>query len=129
MNVEEYVSDYKEYEDTLSYAKLEGPTFKYFLYKLNVILGREKTGVDPISDEQIIFIGNSQKISRKHAKIYWNFDNMQWEIKILSKNKAIVGSKTLRQHDPPIILQPCTPITIDNFKFYFFPACREIQNQ
>lgn len=125
MNSDEHVYDYKEMEDTLAFAKLEGPTFKYFIFKLNVILGREKSGIDTINDEQIIFIGNSQKISRKHAKIYWNFDTLQWEIKILSKNKAVVGSKTLRQNDPPIALQACSPITIDNFKFYFFPACKE----
>ena len=121
--MDDYVSEYKADEEIESYAKLEGPTMKHFLTKLVVYMGRESNSINPDNeDEQICFIGDSQKISRRHAKISWNKERCNWEIIILSKNKAIINGASLRKDDPPLPLPPFSSIKIDKFKFYFFPA-------
>ena len=51
-------------------------------------MGREpNTEIFETVNEQLVYIGDSQKISRKHAKIAWNHYKGEWEIEILSKNK------------------------------------------
>lgn len=117
---------FQEYEDTQSYGKLEGPNFKKFIHKHVVYLGREPDTENlQIVEEQSIYIGDSQKISRRHAKIYWNYELGVWEIQIMSKNKAIINGVTLRNIDNPQILPPRSAIKIDKFKFYFFPAVKD----
>ena len=121
------VREFKDYEEIDSFAKLEGPNFKQFIIKYIVYLGRDcnSEGADGLNEEQIIFIGDSQKISRKHAVISWSTSKGEWEIQILSKNKAIINGITLRKGDPPLTLLPCSAIKIDKYKFYFFPAIPE----
>ena len=118
---------FKEYEEISSFGKLEGLDFKQFIFKYNVILGREfnNEGAEGYDQEQFIFIGDSQKISRKHAIINWNFEKGEWQIEILSKNKAVVNGNTLRKGDPPMVLEPKSSIKIDRYKFYFFPSISE----
>lgn len=121
INVANY--KYHEYEEVNSFAKLEGPFFKSFIKKLVVYLGREpNTENFENVNEQLIFIGDSQKISRRHAKIVWNQHKGEWEIEILSKNKVNINGTTLRKSDGPMTLTPKSAIKIDKFKFYFFPA-------
>ena len=123
--MDDFVGEFKEIEEIESYVKLEGPTLKQFITKLVIYLGRDPNKTELNNDEQTIFIGESQKISRKHAKIYWNSKTGNWEMQVLSKNKAIINGVTLRKDDNPAILYPCSAIKIDKFKFYFFPAKRE----
>jgi pSer/pThr/pTyr-binding forkhead associated (FHA) protein len=124
--LEEGAIEFLEYETTESYAKLEGPGYKQFITKLTVYIGREANNISPESpEEQLVFIGDSQKISRKHAKIYWNSNRGEWEIKNLSKNKVIVNGAALRKDDTPAKLPPCAAIKVDKYKFYFFPAIKE----
>jgi len=124
--MDEFEVDFKEYEEVESYGKLEGPGIKQFIFKLVIYLGRENSGINPENEsEQIVFVGDSQKISRRHAKIYWSFESNQWEIQILSKNKVIVNGAVIRKGDPPMVLIPCAAIKIDKYKFYFFPARKD----
>ncbi len=127
MSIKDNSDKFREYEDISSFGKLEGLDFKQFIYKYNIILGRESNteGGEGFDQEQLIFIGDSQKISRKHAVINWNFEKGEWQIEILSKNKAIVNGMTLRKGDPPMILEPKSAIKIDKYKFYFFPSIEE----
>jgi pSer/pThr/pTyr-binding forkhead associated (FHA) protein len=121
MNKENSNTHYVE-EEIESFAKLEGNNFKFFIDKLSVILGRESIHFRANNDEQFIFVGNSYKISRRHALISWNKHRGFWEIKILSKNKTKVNGVSLKRGDRPAILHPGSLIQIDNSKFYFFPA-------
>jgi hypothetical protein len=121
--MDENIEQFEEYEDVESYGKLQGPGWKKFLHKLNIFLGRDPNSeTSDNQHEQIINIGESQKISRRHAKIFWNPDKGQWEIQILSKNKAIVNGVILRNGDGPMALSAKSAIKIDKYKFYFFPA-------
>ena len=116
--------EFKQIEEIEAYAKLEGLNKKEFLSKLNIFLGRDPSKTDD-SNDQIIFIAESQKISRKHARIYWDKDLCNWYIQNLSKNKTIVNGKSLKKDDPPLLLNPHSAIRIDKIKVYFFPAYEE----
>jgi hypothetical protein len=121
--MDENVDQFEEYEDIESYGKLQGPGWKRFLHKLIIFLGRDPDSEIPGNlEEQSIYIGDSQKISRRHARISWNDHKGQWEIQILSKNKAIINGIILRNGDGPMTLNPKSAIKIDKYKFYFFPA-------
>ena len=125
----EFEFNFQNNEEIISYAKLEGPNFKKFIHKLTIYLGREPDSDRyDNSEDQCIFIGDSQKISRRHAKISWNFENGNWEIQILSKNKAIINGVTLRNIDNAQVLPHKSAIKIDRYKFYFFPAINEREN-
>ena len=111
---------YQEYEDTEAYAKLQGPNIKEFITKKVVILGREPG--EPTEEEQKIIFSDSQRISRQHLKIFWDFDTHEWKIQSLSKNKIFVNKMLIRREDPPVHLDDCAAIKFDKYCFYFFPA-------
>ncbi len=118
---------FNETEDVESYGKLEGPDLKIYIKRLVLILGRDQIKkIDPEGEEQFVNLGESQTISRRHAKIFWNFKNSSWEIEGLSKNRVFVNGKNLKREEPPMTLTSCSAIRIDKHKFYFFPAVREI---
>jgi pSer/pThr/pTyr-binding forkhead associated (FHA) protein len=124
--MDESSPEFLAFEETEAFAKLEGPSYKQFITKLIVFLGRDANSTGSMdNEEQILFVGDSQKISRKHVKIYWNSSKGDWEIQILSKNKVIVNGSTYRKSDAPVRLPPCSAIKIDKYKFYFFPAIRD----
>lgn len=120
------IEEFNMVEETEAYAKLEGPGKKEFVHKLKVFLGRDVSKVE--NEEQSIFIADSQKISRKHAEIYWSQEQQCWFIRNLSKNKTIVNGKCLKKEDDPSVLPPQSAIKIDRVKMYFFPAFDDNNN-
>ncbi|KAJ2454437.1 hypothetical protein EV183_001563 [Coemansia sp. RSA 2336] len=70
-----------------AYAKLEGPGFCYYVRTLDVTLGRSSgAGVD-------IALGDSKAVSRRHAKIQYNFLNQSFELQVLGKNGCLVDDQ------------------------------------
>ena len=116
---------YNEYEEEFAYAKLQGPNLLKFVKKKTAFLGRESPIVYFQCDEEVIFISDSNKISRKHLKIYWCGKEAQWFAKNLSKNPVIINRKTLKQTEDAVIISPVSAIKIDNSEFYFIQAVEE----
>ncbi|KAJ2776747.1 hypothetical protein GGI15_004751 [Coemansia interrupta] len=71
-----------------AYAKLEGPDFCYYIRTLEVSLGRHPSneGTDGVD----IDLGDSKAVSRKHAKIFYNFMNQSFELQVFGKNGCLV---------------------------------------
>ncbi len=113
---------FNEYEEEMGYAKLQGPKLLKFIKKKNVFIGREAPIVDYGQDEEVISISDSNKISRKHLKIYWDYLLGHWYAENLSKNPVTINRKILKRSDDPIKLSPISAIKIDNLEFYFFQA-------
>jgi hypothetical protein len=113
---------FQEYEDECAYAKLQGPTLLKFIKKKNVFVGREAPIVDYNQDEEVIFISDSNKISRKHLKIFWDHVRGEWYAKNLSKNPVIIKTKYFKNTDAAIQISPVSAIKIDNLEFYFIQA-------
>lgn len=70
-----------------AYAKLEFEQFSFFIQTLTLVIGRKAKRDDNVD----VHLGTSKSISRVHAKIYYQFDAMSWEIEVLGKNGAFVN--------------------------------------
>jgi hypothetical protein len=119
------MTTYNEYEESPAYAKLQGPNFLKFVNNLSVYLGREVSLADHNPDEDVIFISDSNKISRKHVKIYWDEGKLGWYIQNLSKNHVYVNKNILKSTATPLKISPISSIQIDECKFYFFQSREE----
>ncbi|KAJ3193325.1 transcription factor [Irineochytrium annulatum] len=98
-----------------AYAKLEGPDFSYFVRKLQVMLGRKVGAADQID----INLGNVKSISRKHARIQFNFIVQSFEVVVLGKNGAVVDGRYLPPESPPATLKHNSKITIGEVDITF----------
>ncbi|QDZ19019.1 FHA domain-containing protein [Chloropicon primus] len=78
---------------------VEGSDIDYLLKKYEIFIGR-KSKSTPVD----VVLGNSMSISRKHAKISYNFDTRNWELTILGKNGVSVGKILYAPSSPPVVL-------------------------
>lgn len=66
-----------------AYAKLQGPDWVYYVQSLSITIGRSPEGAvaaDP-NDAVDVDLGASRKnVSRKHAKIQFNFRTRKWYV-------------------------------------------------
>ncbi|PVU93815.1 hypothetical protein BB561_003018 [Smittium simulii] len=69
-----------------AYAKLEGPNINYFIKSLSLTLGRQASG----SELADVILGENKALSRKHAKIFYNFMNRSFELQVFGKNGCFV---------------------------------------
>ncbi|KAJ2478214.1 hypothetical protein IWW56_003856 [Coemansia sp. RSA 2131] len=72
-----------------AYAKLEGPDFCYYVRTLEVTLGRHPSGGDSVD----IDLGDSKAVSRRHAKIHYNFMSQRFELQVFGKNGCLVDDE------------------------------------
>lgn len=72
-----------------AYAKLQGPDWIYYIQSLAITIGRSPEGTLPANPEDAIDVdlGATRKnVSRKHAKIQFNFRTRKWELVVLGRN-------------------------------------------
>ncbi|KAJ1812339.1 hypothetical protein LPJ75_003697, partial [Coemansia sp. RSA 2598] len=74
-----------------AYAKLEGPDFCYYVRSLEVSLGRHPSGSH--TDAVDIDLGDSKAVSRRHARILYNFMSQSFELQVLGKNGCLVDDE------------------------------------
>ncbi|KAJ2081826.1 hypothetical protein H4R24_002033 [Coemansia sp. RSA 988] len=74
-----------------AYAKLEGPDFCYYVRTLEVSLGRHQSSEH--LDGTDIDLGDSKAVSRRHAKIYYNFMSQAFELQVFGKNGCLVDDE------------------------------------
>lgn len=73
-----------------AYARLDFPSFTFYVQTLQVILGRgAETGGSMVD----VDLGSVKAISRKHAKIFYNFGTQRFELSILGRNGAFVDDE------------------------------------
>ncbi|OMJ92027.1 hypothetical protein SteCoe_5347 [Stentor coeruleus] len=97
------------------YAKLYGKEISCIIQYTKVILGRTNP---KYKKECFIPLGDHKKISRKHAKIFWNKEKGCFQIKNIGKNPIIV-SKIDIPNKGVVDLLDKTPIKIGPVCFYF----------
>ena len=97
-----------------AYAKLKFENFSFYVQTLSLILGRQVTDSDKID----VHLGSSKSISRKHARIYYNFALQCFEITIMGKNGAFLNDKFVDQGQTVPLLHK-TKIQIGEIAFYF----------
>lgn len=74
-----------------AYARLDFPTFIFYVQTLQVILGR--SGQNSARSIVDVDLGPIKAISRKHAKIFYNFGTQRFELSVLGRNGAFVDDE------------------------------------
>lgn len=72
-----------------AYARLDFPSFTFYVQTLQVILGRGAENGTGMVD---VDLGPVKAISRRHAKIFYNFGTQRFELSILGRNGAFVDN-------------------------------------
>lgn len=70
-----------------AYARLDFPSFTFYVQTLQVILGRSAENGTGMVD---VDLGPVKAISRRHAKIFYNFGTQRFELSVLGRNGAFV---------------------------------------
>ncbi|CAN6598976.1 hypothetical protein TRVA0_001S06590 [Trichomonascus vanleenenianus] len=71
-----------------AYARLDFDTFTFYVQTLQVMLGRRAENGPGMVD---VHLGPAKAISRRHAKIFYNFGTQRFELSVLGRNGAFVG--------------------------------------
>ncbi|SGZ39103.1 uncharacterized protein HGUI_01303 [Hanseniaspora guilliermondii] len=118
--------------DISAYARLDFADSTFYVQTLKVTIGRKPTTNDPSQtgvvtaqqynysnkDNVDVNLGTSKSISRKHAQIYYNFNNEKFEMTVLGKNGAFVNDEFIGK-DVTVALSNDTKIQIANIPFVF----------
>lgn len=72
-----------------AYAMLDFESFTFYVQTMQILLGRMVEG-DSLTESLDIHLGNQKAISRRHAKIFYNFGNQRFELSVLGRNGAFV---------------------------------------
>lgn len=141
--------------DYYAYAKLQSPTWTYYLQKLSVTLGRSTEPCQPgplhefaaVTDlSQLAEVGNatqssgntldvhladSEEVSRRHLRIDYNFDTQHWELSCFGRQGVTVDGKGYEPFCSPIALESRSEIKIGSAASFVFilPMDQEIESE
>ncbi|KAL5206753.1 hypothetical protein ABZP36_034962 [Zizania latifolia] len=106
------------------FAKLQGEDFEYFMQTYSIILGRnrkkEKVDLD------ISVLGGGTDVSRRHARIFYDFERRRFSLEVLSKKGCYVEGVLHFPGDGPVKLDSQDLLQIGQKKFYFLLPTRSI---
>lgn len=107
------------------YAKLQGEHFDYFMQAHSIILGRnsKKENVDL----DISVLGGGMEISRRHARIFYDFQLRRFALEVLGRHGCIVQGVLYLPGDGPVKLNSQDLLQIGQTKFYFLLPTRSIE--
>ncbi|KAI9017719.1 fork head domain-containing protein [Gaertneriomyces semiglobifer] len=110
---------------SVAYAKLEGVDHVYPITKTDILLGRRCLEADQID----VHLGDSNAISRSHAKISYNFDKQKFELYVLGKNGVWINGHHVQRTAPPVELNHGTKIRIAEYEAYFLLPAMEVSTK
>ncbi|KAG2636025.1 FHA domain-containing protein FHA2-like isoform X2 [Panicum virgatum] len=108
------------------FAKLQGKDFEYVIQKYSIILGRSTKTCKVDLDLSELGGGRGPRVSRHHARIFYDFDRHHFALEVLGKNGCSIGNFTYLPGSDPIKLESQYLIEIAGKKFYFLLAIRSV---
>ncbi|OIW21054.1 hypothetical protein TanjilG_28403 [Lupinus angustifolius] len=106
------------------FAKLHGVNFEYYMQTYSIILGRNSKNF--IVDLDLTSLGGGKKISRQHARIFFDFTSRRFALEVLGKNGCFVQGMLHLPGNPMVQLNSQDLIQIGDIKFYFLLPLRNI---
>ncbi|KAG5421589.1 FHL1 [Candida metapsilosis] len=113
-----------------AYARLDFENNVFYVQTLQVVLGR-KSNDELIQQDVDVHLSEKKAISRRHAKIFYNFGTQRFEISVLGKNGAFVD-ETFVEKGVTIPLTDGVKIQIGDISFQFVlptPPLNETSDQ
>uniref|UniRef100_A0A061QN52 Forkhead-associated domain-containing family protein n=1 Tax=Tetraselmis sp. GSL018 TaxID=582737 RepID=A0A061QN52_9CHLO len=97
----------------LGTANFPSPGY-YIVKKYEIVLGRKSK-----SSNLDIVLGDNMNISRKHAKIVFNFAKGAFQLEVLGKNGVTVGGVLYTPSSDPLALKSKDLLQIGDTSFFF----------
>lgn len=112
--------DEKDTSKISAYARLDFENFTFFVQTLQVILGRKSNDELLQSSHHAVdvHLSSTKAISRRHAKIFYNFGTQRFELSILGRNGAFVDDAFIEK-GITVPLTDGTKIQIGDIPFAF----------
>lgn len=110
-------------QEIQAYAMLDFESFTFYVQTMQILLGRMVEG-DSLTDALDIHLGNQKAISRRHAKIFYNFGNQRFELSVLGRNGAFVDGNFVEK-GVTVPLSNGTKIQIGETEFAFILPIKE----
>ncbi|KSA02635.1 uncharacterized protein AC631_01622 [Debaryomyces fabryi] len=112
--------DEKDSSKISAYARLDFENFTFFVQTLQVILGRKSNDELLQSSHHAVdvHLSSTKAISRRHAKIFYNFGTQRFELSILGRNGAFVDD-AFTEKGITVPLADGTKIQIGDITFAF----------
>lgn len=104
-------------EKIQAYALLDFDNFTFYVQTMQILLGRMVEG-DKITESLDIHLGPQKAISRRHAKIFYNFGHQRFELSIIGRNGAFVDDNFV-ETGVTLPLKNNTRIQIGETRFRF----------
>jgi len=79
------------------FAKLQGKDFEYVIQKYSIILGRSTKTCKVDLDLSELGGGRGPRVSRHHARIFYDFDRHHFALEVLGKNGCSIGISLISQ--------------------------------
>ncbi|XP_042066982.1 FHA domain-containing protein FHA2-like [Salvia splendens] len=106
------------------FAKLQGEDFEYFMQTYSIILGRNSK--NSAVDVDLSSLGGGMNISRRHARIFYDFQRRRFALEVLGRNGCYVEGVLHVPGHPPIKLDSQDRLEIGDKEFYFLLPGRSI---
>lgn len=78
-----------------AYARLDFDSFTFYIQTLEVVLGRRVQNDNSYTVD--VNLGPKKAVSRKHAKIFYNFGSQKFEISVLGRNGLFVDNNFIEK--------------------------------
>ncbi|GAQ87425.1 hypothetical protein KFL_003520040 [Klebsormidium nitens] len=117
----------KERRVVAGFAKIRGMGWEFFMQKYEIVIGRNSKNT--AVDIDLAKDGGGMNVSRRHARIYYNFDKKRFEIEILGKNGAYVDGQLRVPSDGPIPLNSQSLVVVGDFPFYFLLPTKKVEKR
>ncbi|KAM0893087.1 hypothetical protein ACQ4PT_025341 [Festuca glaucescens] len=106
------------------FAKLHGQGFDYYIQFYEIILGRntKKQKVD----FDLTKVGASKDVSRRHARIYYDFKDHTFALEVIGRSGCYVQRVLYLPGDDPVKLDSQDLIQIGGIQFYFLRSSQHI---
>lgn len=110
-----------------AYARLDFDNYTFFVQTLQVVLGRKSNDDDSSHHLVDVHLSNKKAISRRHAKIFYNFGTQRFEILIMGRNGAFVDDLFVEK-GMTVPLVDGTKIQIGDIPFAFVLPSMELHD-
>jgi FHA domain len=77
-------------QETVGFAKLQGEDFEYYMQTYSIVIGRSSKKLGGEVDVDLSGIGGGMNISRRHARIFYDFSRKRFALEVLGKNGCYV---------------------------------------
>jgi hypothetical protein len=121
----------------VGFAKLQGECFEYYMQTYSIVLGRHSRrsrkgpaapppDADDGVDVDLGALGGGMNVSRRHARIFYDFPRRRFALEVLGKNGCLVEGVHHVPGSAPVKLDSQDLLQMGDAKFYFLLPSRSV---